>query len=367
METRTRWVDGMKGIAISGILMIHSGGGGLPGLLGDVGNIGKNGVQVFFLISGYLTFLSLNRACNGKINREKAGKWLLGRLTKLMPLYYLFCILGILSGPKTFWLGNETGISAGNVLAHLFLVSGFFPQYCNSIVGIEWYIGALVIFYLFAPVLYKVIDTKKKAVTAWILCAFLCAWVSRTACQYFAVRNAPEVFSLYFSEYSIVVQLPVLMLGAVLFFVRKPEGDTQDGETIITSYALFLFSVIMIGGMAICESSLFGLSRSALFGVWFFILAYSQSMHTAGLIGNPVFRYLGRYSYPIYWTHIWFIAFYEQWVHFPISSTVAAWAVKFTIVLTASALTAPVLTECVEKPILRACAALAEKCGRSDR
>ena len=49
---RLKWIDALKGIAICGVVMIHSGGSNMPSYLGAIGAVGKNGVQLFFLISG---------------------------------------------------------------------------------------------------------------------------------------------------------------------------------------------------------------------------------------------------------------------------------------------------------------------------
>lgn len=354
MKTRSNWVDGMKGIAICGVVLIHTGNTPPHVLLESIVNCGKNSVQIFFLISAYLAFLSMEGAFRGGMTGQAVRKWLLHRFLRLVPLYYLFCILGILTGGNPFWMTSGNGITIGNILTHFFVLHGLFPQYSNSITGIEWYLGVLAIFYILAPLLYKTIDSLKKSVTAWICCALLCTWVSKTACEYLAARNASYVYDLYFSEFSFLAQLPVLLMGVMLYHALRQQKAVSDRETIVTSYAMLAFSVVMLGGMAICESNLFGLSRFSLFGMWFFILAYSQSLHTTFLIGNPLFRYLGKYCYPIYWTHLWLISLYDRYLSLPVTNEVAAWTVNYLLVLGAAAVIALPLTELFEKRVVRA-------------
>lgn len=75
-KARISWIDSLKGIAICGIIMIHSGGADLPSLFGKIGNIGKNGVQLFFLISAYLSFISLERYFHNRpITFRQAISW----------------------------------------------------------------------------------------------------------------------------------------------------------------------------------------------------------------------------------------------------------------------------------------------------
>lgn len=47
-KTRVCWIDAMKGIAILGVVLIHSGAGDiLPSVLGKIASIGNRGVQIF--------------------------------------------------------------------------------------------------------------------------------------------------------------------------------------------------------------------------------------------------------------------------------------------------------------------------------
>ena len=56
------WIDSLKGIAMCGIILIHSRVGDLPSVIvKSVGNAGKYGVQLFLLLSAYLIYDSLER------------------------------------------------------------------------------------------------------------------------------------------------------------------------------------------------------------------------------------------------------------------------------------------------------------------
>ena len=41
------WINSLKGIAIVGVVLIHSGGANLPGYSGLIGKAGLHGVQMF--------------------------------------------------------------------------------------------------------------------------------------------------------------------------------------------------------------------------------------------------------------------------------------------------------------------------------
>lgn len=58
---RITWIDSLKGIAILGVIMIHCGGSHLPDPLGIVGRFGGAGVELFFVISAFLSYQSLEK------------------------------------------------------------------------------------------------------------------------------------------------------------------------------------------------------------------------------------------------------------------------------------------------------------------
>ena len=159
------WIDSLKGIAICGIVMVHSDTLGLPWLLEKIGDAGKCGVQLFFLLSSYLTFVSLEHYFNTKTSSRAISfhhliPWWAGKFIRLIPLYYLaLFIYALFLGGSSYWLGTQEHITAQNVLAHLFFLHGLFPHYADSIIGVEWYLGTLAIFYLLAPYLYKIINS----------------------------------------------------------------------------------------------------------------------------------------------------------------------------------------------------------------
>lgn len=87
-----KWVNSMKGIAICGVVMAHTGGNTLPSVLGIIGGNSNRGVQLFFVISGYLAFLSLHN------NKDSVNYWWFKKFVKLVPLYYISLVISTLGG-----------------------------------------------------------------------------------------------------------------------------------------------------------------------------------------------------------------------------------------------------------------------------
>ena len=92
MKYETDWIDGLKGIAMLGVVMVHYGcrNIGAEGIFGKIVSNGARGVQMFFIISAYLVFVSLSkRFADSRISANEAIKWIVSRIVRLMPLYYL--------------------------------------------------------------------------------------------------------------------------------------------------------------------------------------------------------------------------------------------------------------------------------------
>lgn len=59
----------------------------MPSILGDIGDIGKNGVQLFFLLSSYLSFVSFEHNVNKNGNQISSNvKWIIRKFIRLVPL-----------------------------------------------------------------------------------------------------------------------------------------------------------------------------------------------------------------------------------------------------------------------------------------
>ena len=80
LEKRDTYIDALKGIAICGVIMVHSSNGNeqLPLLLQGVAAIGKFGTQLFLLISALLSFKSYDHYFVNKNNSvENNVRWLI--------------------------------------------------------------------------------------------------------------------------------------------------------------------------------------------------------------------------------------------------------------------------------------------------
>lgn len=123
-STERKTIDSLKGIAILGIILVHSECS-FSGMLRIIAGNGSRGVQLMFLINGYHILKSLD-------NMQKRGgtlkEWYKGKFLRIIPLYWFFTILHLLvfGTGERFFLGPLKQVSWLNILCNLLCLHGFF-------------------------------------------------------------------------------------------------------------------------------------------------------------------------------------------------------------------------------------------------
>ena len=361
---RHNYIDTLKGFAICAVIARHTGGALLHAPLGNILGVGANGVQLFFVISAMLAYASLERCykqnTQTQVDSTASNKtlpntlrWYLKKYTTLAPLFILATILStiILGGCHT-WMGSQEHVTIGNFIAHIFLIQGFFPHYANSIIGVEWYIGVLVIFYLIAPLLYRFVNTLERALL-FALATILGSDILIPAISNYIsahITHDTDLVIQMTTGFSVVSQLPVLAMGIVAYFAfYKREYHNNR----LMSYVLLAISAIIIWGLATGTTSVNLISRDCLFGLAAVLIIYSQSIHSARIFNNPLFITMGRYSYAIYLFHYMFATLYERAYESYFSmftgSPILEWVVEFMVVTAVSIAVAVPVTKLINK------------------
>jgi peptidoglycan/LPS O-acetylase OafA/YrhL len=147
----------MRGIAIIMVFLVHSTilfkVLNIEKLPLDIQNIlfnGKYGVALFFIVSAYTLFRSLD------LRKEKGFRnYFIRRFFRIAPLYYLIIIIVyIFTDGNKYFLGTSESLDLLNLLTHIFFINGFFTNYFNSIIGVEWTIFVEFSFYFILPIIY---------------------------------------------------------------------------------------------------------------------------------------------------------------------------------------------------------------------
>lgn len=354
-QERYTWVDAMKGIAICGVVMIHSGGASLPSILGILGDAGKYGVQLFFLLSGFLAYVSLHNFYNGQHSRI-LFVWWAKKIVKLLPLYYLAIIVALLvegTGGR-YWLGSCEKVTFLNVLAHFLLLHGLNPYYVNSIIGGEWYLAVLIAFYVLAPWVYKYINSLKKAEILFIVSVIISYCLNN--CMVNKVPIADEyIWREFIKVFWLPTQFPVLVLGIVLYFLLYGEKEiiVKICKNRLLSYAILVFAVFVTIGQLYEINPVFKVSRFVTWALCFFVVIISQVLTKCIIIDNIVFRSIGKLSYPIYLFHFRLITIFERYIQKDNEYNIYMWLMKYLGVMLGSYLIAYLLEKKINIPLIK--------------
>ena len=149
-------LDGLRGIAILTVVVFHGVESfGMAGPLLPLGGFdlatplysGWMGVNLFFVLSGFLITHHLLRRWRGNVTRADIGQYLLMRWIRIVPTYYVVLLVAA-SGIVPYHVVQAEYLG-WQVFYHLFLLQDYLP---SGILGPFWSLGVEEKFYLVMPV-----------------------------------------------------------------------------------------------------------------------------------------------------------------------------------------------------------------------
>jgi peptidoglycan/LPS O-acetylase OafA/YrhL len=308
-------VDVLRGLAIFFVLMNHVNmrlrlahipyTAGLPEQLTSslVWN-GQNGVQMFFAISGFLiTSTSLRRW--GPLAGVGVRDFYLLRFARIAPLLLLLlavlCMLHA-AGLSDFVVTAKTGGLSRALLAALTIHVNVLEAQRGYLPGswdILWSLSVEEMFYLFFPLICRVLGRGERLVAALLLFVVLGPFARTVLAQ------GNELWQ----EYSYLGGMDAIALGC-LTAIMLPRLKISRSALWISGAAGAASLVFILGFSIQAEASVLG--RSGLdmtllaLGTCLLIAAAAQSRWRSPRIGVPLGT-LGHRSYEVYLTHMFVV------------------------------------------------------------
>jgi peptidoglycan/LPS O-acetylase OafA/YrhL len=322
--SRIDGVDLLRGLSILFVLMNHVNMRLLsakvpytkvlpPQLVSSLVWNGQFGVQMFFVISGFLiTSTSIRRW--GSLSALRVKDFYILRFARIAPLLLLLlCILsglhlahviGYVVSPKTGGLGRAL---LAALTFHINLLEAT-RDYLPAGWDILWSLSVEEMFYLFFPLAVRLLRTKKLLIP--LLTLFVLAGPFARARAF----NPNPVWR----EYSYLGGMDAIALGCLtaLLLSHKHLSRTAIRLCGTIGFALLTFSLCFS-----IKAYTWGLGRNGLnmtmlaIGTSLIIAAAAQSSWHAPRLLSPLLL-LGRNSYEIYLTHIFAVmALFAVFVH----------------------------------------------------
>lgn len=247
----------------------------IPGAFGVFFEKGSTGVGFFFILSGYLACISLERL-HAKYNSQKAVVlvfWI-KKLIRILPLYYIVIIFYVLFFNL---MGNVPEDNTGLYWIRYFLFANAFIKSDNMFwnnLGAVWSISCFVFFYLICPFCYNVI---RKYWTSWI--SVIASYGVLKYIDSKEIYNLPLRWIFYF------------FLGMLIYRAYK---DHKEKFTLGVLLLLSLFCILTENGITIVAS---------LLAATFILATRNLNSDESFKFGKRVIQYISMISYSIYLIH----------------------------------------------------------------
>jgi len=292
-QTRLDNIDILRGIAIFGVIAIHTG---IPQVyqdypfIGHLLRLGKLGVHLFFVISAF----SLCYSFEIRGEHGYTLQYFIRRFFRLVPLYYAVIFYILIN--RFIQNGGQNLLLLRDLLMSLTFTHGLDPILVNNgIIGVEWILTVEVFFYLIFPILYRY--TKK--LNIMLIVAALISLISLFVVRYLRMNPYLDNLSYWnnFIYFSFIFNLPIFMCGMLAFTIWKQHFKLTW---------LYILSIILMLYLFVPPLRLVYLPipTEYLYGVFFAILILMTGHIKVNNILGRMWILLGRVSYSAYLVHL---------------------------------------------------------------
>ena len=234
---------------------------------------GHLGVNLFFIISGFVIFMTLERT---KVTMD----FVVSRFSRLYPAYWfsVACTFAI-----THWLGLPGKlVDAGTALANGLMFHGFFKV--PHVDGVYWTLEVELLFY--AGMLFLFSIGRLRHVFHIALLLLVLRWV-----YFFFEKKYGIDLPFIVSRIFILRYLPWFIIGLAVYTHTQPK--LKDLGRLAT-----LAAVLAVGTIAVVDDMMMACVAAVL---WVIVLMAARGK--LSFLRLPLVAWLGSISYPLYLLH----------------------------------------------------------------
>lgn len=336
------WIDKAKGFAILGVVAVHTVQHfNLSKGITEIAGAGMYCVSLFFIISAFLTFKSFDGRGQLAWTVRNYAKYLGHKIVRLMPVLYIALLWHIVN--YTIAIGHlpahDDNIWTDLLFSALF-INGFSYNHFN--IYATWYIGILVIFYIFAPLLHRYINSIKKGIIFFAV-TMLIGWVlNLILIPALGVCRDDWFFYGWFPH-----QLPTFAIGIVFYYFTKASSLRSERNSIMV-----LLFVVAIGFLMSMCTIFSPMEIHIQYGI--ILLSFTYILFTQRWKCFDWLKPLGNYSYGIYLFHICLLKLFSVATYrLGLSqNSIAVFLSYFILLVALSLLVAFLANKFIEKPFV---------------
>jgi exopolysaccharide production protein ExoZ len=336
-------IQGLRGIAVLLVIFAHmltteAKYAKFDYLLPSFLEIGGSGVDLFFLISGFIMVMVTR---NFFQSASEIWRFLYHRFTRIYPMYWLYTFVVLCVWLVFPYMVNSSQSNQINILESIFLV----PQNIYPILMVAWTLIYEIYFYLtFAVLLFF---PKNKLLLG------LSIWIVLLVAGYHFLPSSNPFVNVYFGP--LVVEFIAGCLVATLYFDRRLPGNA----TIIALLAL----VFWVAGYSLLELDGRGWVRVLVFGFPAMLALYAALLYENkhDMVMPKWLQQIGDASYSIYLSHILVLAIVGRvWTLFAIEGYIDN-IIMLMMMFIAVIIVGVLSFRLMEKPILKKARLLEKK------
>lgn len=274
--------------------------------LGNIFKFGGAGVDIFFVLSGFIITYSSRQYITKKTS---IGKFLKKRMIRIFPIYWIIIsLLLVFQLLLPSFYRTHFQITAANIFNTYFLL----PNH-EMINGVSWSLTNEMFFYILFTLALFIPSKKFILLLLFVYLAFLIALPAIS----FATANPDNQF----------IQLLIFpmniefLLGVLVVFLLDKFPQKWCFPFLFTGVGCFIFSATFYTEILHFFSG--GYSRVIMFGfpAFLIILALIKYELTANIKVNNLFLKIGDASYSIYLFHLpVVVAFFKIMVKLPVTN-----------------------------------------------
>lgn len=302
-DRKLDYLQGLRAIAVTAVLLFHLWPSVFPG--------GYVGVDVFFVISGYLMTAMLLRDLD-RSGRVHVLDFLVRRMRRLVPAAALVIIAVALASPLL--PSTRLSLTSQEIVASAFFVENWLlshravdylaSEQSAGVLQHYWSLGVEGQFYLIWPLCILAgafLSRRRWPMTAWLLILFSAGYALSIWLSY---RNPPAA---YFATH---VRFWEFVVGGLIASARLRDGAYSR-----------LSAVLAWSGLVAIVATVFLLDRAVPFPGWIalvpcvaagLLIAYGGSPSVAWFLGSRPIAFIGDISYSIYLWHWPLIVFWQS-------------------------------------------------------
>jgi exopolysaccharide production protein ExoZ len=284
-------MEGLRGFAVFLVFLVHyvsvmspwiTAHSGLSRFSDAIHTVGNSGVDLFFVLSGYLIYGSL-------IKRQQAFlPFIRKRIARIYPafcvVFAIYLLLSILS-PKDSRIPAVASDAVLYILQNFLLLPGLFP--IEPIITVAWSLSYEMFYYLVIPLAVFVFGLRQRS-PRWRVMFFLAIAVAITV--YCALNTGH-------------VRLIMFIAGILLYEAGNNGKITVPGK----AYALAALIAGLVSTLIPFPGSASFALKTAILAASFFLVCFSCFSEADNMLARTFswtpLRWLGNMSYSYYLLH----------------------------------------------------------------